>query len=88
MYVLFNPYMDMKKFKIFVIDTLIKNFWPTFFFIIFIFVVVGVIGTLACTRQFDYIEDNIVEEIVEDVIEQKTGIKIDVTPATPEAQSM
>lgn len=40
---------------------------------------------MACSRQFHYIEDNIVEEIIEEVIADKTGLDLDLTPASSES---
>lgn len=35
-----------------------------------------------------YPQDNFVEEIIEDVIEHKTGIDIDISPFSPEAEKV
>lgn len=53
--------------------------------IIKIVLIVGSIAVgIGSVVLFKLKKDNIIEEIAEDIIENQTGIKIDLTPDTPE----
>lgn len=60
---------------------LLKTIVFSRYFIIAAAIIIGLLSSYFCYQ------DNPVEEISEEIIEKQTGVKVDLTPQTPEEES-